>query len=243
MTANVNKLIEQSFKTAGLFTQDQRIDGSRIVEALDYLNEIIDEFSTSPILIAFYKTLTFTMIANQASYVLSQAVSADVSSHRLIQLKYAVVTYTGNRYPVQVITDDEYYNLVYNSSSSGRPLGVFIQNGLDSSGNEQSTLTFIRAPDIAYGCEIKGKFVLNHLSLNTNITTVPKYYLKFLRYALAKELALIYMPNNWTPSHEEEYAKLLSSLTNSSDIQTALVLPAGLERTNRGYCTNAGVIT
>ena len=243
MAANVNKLIEQSFKTAGLFTQDQRIEGSRIVEALDYLNEIIDEFSTSPILIAFYDTITFAMTAGKASYVLSQAVGADVNAHRLVQLKYAVVTYSGNRYPVKVITDYDYYSVIYNTSSQSRPAGVFLQNGLDSSGNEESTLTFIRAPDINYDCEIKGKFVLNPLSLNTNITNVPKNYRKFLRYALARELSMIYLPENWTSEHESIYKRLLGSLKNSSDIQTSLELPVGLERNYRGYYNNAGVIS
>lgn len=242
MTTNVNKLIENAFKTAGLFTQDKRIEGSRVTEALDYLNELLDEFAAGPEYIAYYQDISFVMTPNQGQYVLSQAVAADVNSHRLVDLKYAVVETGGNRYPVDVIDDHEYFTIVYNTSITGRPSSVFLQNGIDILGNEQSTLMFLKAPDIAYTCHIKGKFVLSHVLLNTGITTLPKFYMKFLRYALAKELAMQFMPKNWTQYHEQTYSKLRSMLTAITDINVSSNLPEGLIGRNRHYDPNMGVI-
>jgi hypothetical protein len=244
MTANVNLLIEGAYKTAGLFNEDQRIDGYRVTEALDYLNEIIDSFATSPKKIAFYHVLTFNMVAGQREYTLSDLAGSDIVYHRLVRLKYCVLIINGYRYPVDVIDDYDYYCMIYAETAQGRPTGVFFSNDMTGTGTyERSKLVFIKQPDQAYQCEIKGKFVLPTLTLNSDITIIPAYYMKLLRYSLAKELALMYHPQNWTADHEKNLIELKDATFSIADTDLSTRLGTDFLGNRRWYYNNLGVIT
>jgi hypothetical protein len=237
MARTVNKLIEQSFKKAGLFTQDRVIEGFRTTEALDMLNDIISENSSDGTYVAFYKTLQFPVIAGTKSYTIGKNVGNDVDHERISDLKYCVLIYSNTRYPVKVLSDYDYYDNAWSVSESGRPSSVFVQNGIG-----ESTLTFPLAPDANYTCEIKAKFILDTLALNTDITNVPPYFFRYWKYALAKDLALEYMPGNWGAAHEQVLQKLERHLQMINDIDMNLRVSNAL-RDNCNGIYGIGIIT
>jgi len=238
MARTVNRLIEQSFRKAGLFTQDRSIDGYKVTEALDMLNDILDENSAEPSYVAFYEVLTFPMTAGKREYSIGTNVGNDVVHNRMCSLKEVALITTDTRYPVKIIDDREYYSVVYYESASGRPSSVFLQNEIG-----QSNLIFISSPDIAYDCEVKAKFILSNLTLNTDITNVPPYYRQYLKYSLAKELALEYMPKNWTPAHESRLVKLENHLRMMNDYDVTLRVSNALIGRRQWYYNNLGVST
>lgn len=236
MARTVNKLIEQSFKKAGLFTQDKIIKGYQITEALETLNDILDENSADTTYVAFYELITFPMVPGKREYSIGTNLGNDVTHNRIIELKHVSLIASGARYPVRIIDDWQYYTVVYYESAQGRPASVFYQNEIG-----QTNLIFISKPDIAYTCELKAKSILSNLELNTNISNVPPYYLQYLKYALGKELALEYMPSNWTPAHEARFNKLESHLRSMTDINYALSVSSALIGRRQWYYNNLGV--
>lgn len=216
MTTQVEKLIERSYKVAGLYQQDRILTGSKQQEALTILNEFLDYLASNPSSIAFYNTLQFPVTSAQQSYILAPS-GGDVVSNRIIELKFVVLISSGTRYPVKIAQDYEYYSQIYYQTSGARPYACFLQNNVDS-----STINFIYKPDTSYTCEIKAKFVLDSLALSTDISNVPEYYIRFLKYSLAKELAIEYMPSNWTQAHETELTKITAAISNISDVDMSL---------------------
>jgi len=236
MTTQVEKLIERSYKVAGLFQQDRILIGSKQQEALIILNEFLDYLASDPSGIAFYNTLQFPVVSGQQSYVFAPS-GGDVVSNRIVELKFVVLISSGTRYPVHIVQDSEYYEQIYYQTSGARPYACFLQNGIDS-----STLNFIYKPDTSYTGEVKAKFVLNHLTLNTDISNVPEYYIRYLKYALAKELAIEYLPANWTEAHETELKKIASSIKNISDIDYTLRTNPIFSNSSRWWDYRMGVI-
>lgn len=236
MTRTVNRLIEQAFRKAGLFSQDRMIKGYKITEALDMLNDILDENSADTTYVAFYEILQFPMVPGQRIYTIGRNLGNDVDHNRLVELKHVALIASGARYPVRVVDDYDYYAVIYYESAQGRPASVFYQNDI-----AQTTLTFVAKPDIAYTCELKCKSILSGLSLNTDITNVPPYYLQYLKYALAKELALEYLPSNWTAFHEKRYQKLEDHLRTMADVDFSLRLSNALIGRRQWYYNNLGV--
>lgn len=221
MTTQVEKLIERAYKLAGLFQEDRILGGTQQQEALEILNELLDNFAGNTAEIAFYQTLQFPVVAGQQCYILAPS-GGDVVSNRLIELKYCVLISGDARYPVKVIKDYEYYTQIYYETSGACPYGVFLQNEIG-----KSILTFIYKPDTNYTADIKGKFILSHLALNSEITNVPAYYIIYLRYILAKQLALEFMASNWTTVHEQELEKIENKIINMSDTDYSIRTDCG----------------
>ena len=236
MARTVNRLIEQAFRKATLFTQDRIIQGYKIDEALYMLNDILDENSSEMSYVAFYDILTFALTPGKREYTIGLNPGNDVDHTRICALKEVALITTGTRYPVRVISDRDYYSVVYYESSRGRPSSCFIQNHIG-----QTNLILISAPDIAYDCEIKAKFVLSNLTLNTNITNVPPYYFQYLKYALAKELALEYLPANWTAAHERRLQKFEDHLRMMNDYDYSTRVSDALIGRRQWYYNNLGV--
>ena len=238
MALLVNKLITQAFKLAGLYQNDRNIDGFRITETLDILNELLDSNSANPTLIAFYRLLQFPITSSKSEYTFSRDPGADVDSDRIVDIKHVAVISGGIRYPVKVIDDYEYYISMYNTNSVGRPSSLILQNNIDV-----STLTFLPAPDRSYTAEIKAKFVLKNISLNADITDVPAYYIRYLKFALAKELCFEYMPENWNQFKEQELMKLQNRIESMSDVDMSLRMSDALVGNRRFAYNRIGVIT
>jgi len=238
MARTVNRLIEQSFRKAGLYTQDRSIEGYKVTEALDMLNDILDENSSEMSYVAFYELLTFAMTPGKREYTIGRNPGNDVDHNRISALKEVALIASGTRYPVRVISDRDYYSVIYYESAQGRPASCFIQNEIG-----QTNLIFIAKPDIAYDCEIKAKFILSDLELNTDITNVPPYFLQYLKYALAKELALEYLPRNWTERHETRLKKFEDHLRVMNDYDTSLRVSDALIGRRQWYYNNLGVKT
>jgi hypothetical protein len=82
----------------------------------------------------------------------------------------------------------------------------------------QTNLTFYPVPDLAYVCTVRGKFMLNRLSLFEVIQEVPPYFYKFLRYALGRELRSYYPSSSWDQIKEDEYQAMLKHIKASTEI-------------------------
>jgi len=237
MVQKVAQLIEKAYRISGLYKLDRILEGSRQQEGLGMLNDLLDSFSSSPSHIAFYDILQFPVTSLKQEYVLSPS-GGDIVSNRIVELKFCVLISAGVRYPVYVVQDTYYYKQIHYTSVNARPRLVFLQNAVN-----QSTINFFYKPDRDYTCEIKAKFVLSNLALNDFITNVPNYYIEYLKYSLARDLCIEYMPSNWTQLHEKKFEVLDSNLLNISDFNMSVIENQSLGSSRGSWMgTNLGVI-
>ena len=207
-------ILEGAYRIVGVKSDDRALSKNQIQEALALLNALLDEFASESLLIAYDDLLTFNLVDGQRDYIISQEAGADVTANKLVRLKYVWLVKDGIQYPINIVDDDYFYGRYVNLSIKARPNQVFLQNQVS-----KTTLTFLQIPDFAYECGIKGKFVLDNLtSLNTEITTLPKYYYLFLHFALAKLLNANLPGTVFSVQDEDQYKNRLKNLQSTNDI-------------------------
>ena len=218
ITNTTNDLIIRAYQMIGAFNYDEAPGQCKISEGIYYLNEMLDFFSADGLFIPFREDLTFSLVAGQPDYVFGyDPLATIVDSRKVINLDYCTVKDTVANgvtdYPVDIADINMYKFFGHNESVTTRPRLVRLQES-----PEYSTLIFRETPDKAYSCTISAKFILSHLSAQQPLDTVPAYYQKFLRYALARELSDIMQSSSWTGKQEGEYMKMRDVISSSNDL-------------------------
>lgn len=232
-----NEIIEEAFKIIGIFSEERNLSGKRLKEGLDLLNGLLSSYRASTQLIAYDSIITFNLVVGQRQYEISEEVSADVNSNPLARLKFVTIENDNLQHPIGIVPDNYFYARGINLNLSRRPTQVFLQ-----SENEKTFLNFLVKPDLTYLCTVKGKFVLDDLTLNTDITTIPRYYTLYLSSALARLLHPRYAGSKWDAVDETQYNELKEDVMSVADID--LITETGIaltqSRFNRFSHFNAG---
>jgi hypothetical protein len=230
ITRTVNSIIDGAYKIIGLYSEERAMDQGRTTEALYYLNALLDQYASNQTRIAYDGRLSFNLVADQSEYIISKAIGADVDSNKIAHIKYITVTDGDFVWPVQLQPDDFYFTNKRDINQTGRPNQVFFQNEVNG-----SKLVFFTKPDKVYQCNIKGKFVLDAVELSQPLDEVPAYYHMFLEYALARILHVHYSGSNWGQVREDEYIRLLNSISDISDMDLSANTGASLKNTRDNY--------
>lgn len=226
MSRIVNNLINRAYEYINGENPSQTVSGSDVERALDILNEIINDFSTSGLFIPYYNTLTFNLTTGKRSYIFSREINADVNSDKIVSLDFVNYTYSETIYPINIMSRSEYYKFQRQKSLTGIPAFVFLQNTPD-----ESILTFLPIPDKDYECEIVAKFELGEVALFSDLSAMPKYYDRFLKYALARELSIIIGSDEtrWSPLAESKYQEMYNHLLIANDIDLEIKTNSALK--------------
>lgn len=230
ITRTVNSIIEGAYKIIGLYSEDRAIDGGRTTEALYYLNSLLDQYASNQTRIAYDSRLSFNLVAGQNKYIISKVVGADVDSNKIAHIKYVTITDGDFTWPVEIQPDDFYFTNMRNLNQTGRPNQVYFQNEVQG-----TKLVFFTKPDKVYQCDIKGKFVLDAVELSQPLDEVPAYYHMFLEYALARILHVHYAGSNWDQVRDDEYMRLLNSISDASDMDLSVTTGSSLKNLRDSY--------
>ncbi len=212
-----NDIIIRSYYLMGELSPDELPDAAQIAEGLYYLNDLLDFFSSAGIFIPFITELNFNLVANQDKYIFSNNVPADVVADQIVEIDYCNVLRDNISYPVRVISRSELFNSTRLVNIKTRP-GLVILNRQELF----SEIQFYPTPTFNYECNLRVKSYLDSLELQDVINEVPRYFYRFLRYALARELTAVYPSGNWTPKMEKEYEFMYQQLTAASDLDMTI---------------------
>lgn len=213
ITRTTNSIIEKAYQLIGIFSEDRALDQGKTIEGLNTLNAMLDNYSSNNTKIAYEQQLTFPVTTGKQKYTFSTAIGADVSSQRIVRLKFINLTSGTSLYPVKVQPDVIYYRRAQDLNATCRPVEAYFQNE-----NEQSFIFFFTKPDQNYSCTIKAKFMVLPVSLNQPLIEVPAYMHEFLSYALGRKLKDVFAGSTWTAGKEQEYQELLKDVIGASDL-------------------------
>jgi hypothetical protein len=226
-----NDIIIKSYEKIGQASKDRNMTGTEAQDALDLLNTQLDNYESEDSLIAYDELLDFSVVGGQRQYTISAntSLSPDITHAKLVKIKYLVLTSANIQYPVDIVEDHVWYRQRENLLRDGRPRQVYLQNE-----PELSNLYFTKIPEKNYAAKLKGKFVVQNLDFTTDISTLPKYYLQFLIYELARVLADFVHGSNWSSQSEALYQRYLQNVTSTNDMNltsvTSSVLNGGRRR-------------
>src|SRR5436189_5508262 len=113
----VNQLIINSLYLLGELGVGETPDAFMLSSGLEILNELLTKFDADSIYIPFLTEISFNMVAQQATYSISNlpSVSVDVTNNRVVDLSFANYTVPsagqGIIYPLQIINKAQYYGV------------------------------------------------------------------------------------------------------------------------------------
>jgi hypothetical protein len=212
VTRTTNELIINSLYLLGELGVGETPDAFMLSTGLELVNELLDKFSSDSIYIPYLTTLSFNMTAGQATYTVSDIVSADVNADRIIDLTFANYTVQTIVYPIRIINKATYSGVVRLTNLNSRPGFVFLNKQ-----NDESFLTFYPAPDQPYPCEVQVKSMIDKLDEHEDLSELPPYYYGFLKYALARKFLAYYPSGNWPQQNEDEYQDYYNNLKNANE--------------------------
>lgn len=237
-TRTTNDIINNAFYFLGEVTPDVIPSASLVARGLFLLNNILDSFSRLGVYIPLIKEINVQLNPGQATYVISNIVPADFNFNRIVELDFVILTLENINFPVRIVDRAVVLNGIRYPTILQRPGEVYIDRQ-----ELQTNIVFYPAPDLAYQCSIRAKFMLNRLSLFQVITEVPPYYYDFLITALARKLYDYYPSTQWTPKKEEDYQMMLKDIKAAPEINLLIQPDALLMFPYRyGYYTRFGVL-
>ncbi len=91
-----NDLIINALYLTGELGVGESPDSFMLSTGIELINELLDKFSADSIYIPFLTTLRHTFVVNQATYSISDMVTADITADRVVDLSFANYTVPGN---------------------------------------------------------------------------------------------------------------------------------------------------
>ena len=232
-----NELIINSLYLLGELGVGETPDAFMLSSGLELINELLDKFASDSIYIPYLKSLNFTMIPGQAAYSISDMITADVTSNRIVDLSLANYTVPsagqGIIYPLKIINKAQYYGVTRLTPLNTRPGFIFLdKQELDS------IVTLYPAPDQPYPCKLQVKLMLDKLVANQDLTELPPFYYGFLKYCLARKFRSYYPSGNWNETAEEEYQDYFNIIKNANETDLTVRPSAILSRPEPFYWQN-----
>lgn len=123
-------IISMAFQALGVYAPNEQIDGDDMKTALSVLNAMLDTWSNENLLSYAIMQYNLPLVINKQQYTIGLSSSADLNQLRplklIAQAGGAYVTdLSNNRYPVQVITQEQWNQIGLLSTTSQIPTMIF----------------------------------------------------------------------------------------------------------------------
>jgi hypothetical protein len=138
----------------------------------------------------------------------------DVTVGRLANLQNAWLVLENVTYPLIDESRNTFYASYKFDPQLGLPRFVIITNNVDL-----TTMRFYPAASQVYEVHVYGKFQLPNLTQNSTMAELPTYYIRYLRFALAKDLAFYKGRSEaWTQKLEDAYMDAKKDMESVSSV-------------------------
>lgn len=237
VTKTVNQLIINALYLVGELGVGETPDAFMLSSGVELLNELLTKFTADSIYVPFLTELSFNLVANQATYTISNLVPADVSANRIVDLSFANYTVPsagqGIIYPLQIINKAQYYGVTRLTPLNTRPGFIFLDKQ-----DTKSLITLYPAPDQPYPCLLGVKSMIDSLGANDSLQELPPFYYGFLKYCLARKFLSYYPSGNWPETSEQEYQDYFNTIKNANETDVTVRPSAILSRAEPFYWQN-----
>lgn len=183
----VREFIQDAYQLVSASSPTVPLHGNDLQKGIQFLNELMKYYSSSGLLLTVAKQVSFDVQIGQQFVTFGDPTVIpvpDVTEGRLANLENAWLELSGVTYPL--INEDR--NVFFGSykfePQQGLPRFVIITNNTNL-----TTMQLYPAPSQVYTLFVYGKFEMPYVTSNDTMAGFPLYYYRFLRFALARELA------------------------------------------------------
>ena len=180
------QLITKSYYLSQIVARGlQTVTGEQITDGLDLLNDLLDFKSTDTRLIPYYDRTTFNTIAGTEMYYRPNLLMVDTMTFNIGQVRYSMNEFTRS----------QYFAISRVDNIQSLPFCYRVERVL---GGSNIYLYFV--PADVYVVNLSAKYALTDVTLTTDLSLIyDKYYIEYLRYALAA-----YLCSDWGVTFPDE---------------------------------------
>jgi hypothetical protein len=183
----VNEFVTDSYQLISASSPTVPLHGNDLSKGIQFLNELIKSYSSSSLLLTIAQKITFTVAIGQQFVTFgdpSYVPTPDITVGRLSNLQRAWLNLDGVDYPLIDESRGVFFGSYKFEPQLGLPRFVIITNDLNL-----TTMQLYPAPSQQYTLFVYGKFEPPAVVSGGTMAGFPLYYIRFLRLALARDLA------------------------------------------------------
>ncbi len=234
-TQTVREFVRDSYRIVSANSPTTPLHGDDMSQGIKFLNELLQSYSGTGLMITIPKEVSTNIIAGTTEVTFA-ASGADVNQGRLANLQNAWLLLENVTYPLIPVSQSEYYNTYRFNPLLGLPLYcIFLPE------DEVTRLILYPGASQGYELHVYGKFQLPELTANDTMASLPLYYTRYIKLAVARELCL-YMSRMeaWSEKHEKWYIEAKKDMESVSSINLDVQSP-NENQLNGAYRVRAGV--
>ncbi|MES1987874.1 MAG: hypothetical protein V4440_07575 [Pseudomonadota bacterium] len=214
---NVGAFVEDSYQLISANTPTVPLHGNDMSKGIQFLNELLQSYSANGLLITVAKQVDLTVGINQGEITFGNTgytPTPDVVQGRLANLENAWINLDGVDYPLIIESRHEFFSSYKYEPLQGLPRFIIVK--------PETNLTRVQifpAPSQVYDMHVYGKFQLATVAQTDSMDSLPAYYIRFLRLALAKDLAYYKArADAWTDKLQQQLVESEKSMDAASSI-------------------------
>ena len=235
MVQTVRDFVNDAYQIISANSPTVSLHGNDLSKGVQFLNELLQSYSGTGDMITVPKEVSTTIVAGTTE-VTYAASGADVNEGRLANLENAWLLLEGVTYPLQPVSESEFFYSYKYNPLLGLPIYVvFIPE------TDQTTLRLYPGASQSYDLYVYGKFQLADLTSNSTMVTLPSYQMRYLKLALARDLA-IYKSRTaaWDEKLEQMYQSARYDMESVSNFNLDIGSP-NQNQLNGAYRVRSGV--
>lgn len=221
MVETVKEFVQDAYQLVSANTPTVPLQGNDMSKGISLLNQLISSYSSSGLLLTIAKDVTYNLSINQSEVTFGSAdytPTPDVTEGRLANLSDIWLLLDGVTYPLIIESRDVFLSSYKYDPQIGLPRFAIVYNETD--------LTRIRlypGASQVYELHVYGKFELQTLGPNDDMASLPAYYRRFLKFALAKDIAVFKgRAQAWTELLESMYIDAKKDMESVSTVNLVI---------------------
>lgn len=235
MTQTVREFVTDAYQPISANSPTTPLHGNDLKKGIQFLNELLQFYSASALLLTVPKEVEFNVVAGQSEIIFADT-GATVNEGRLANVSDAWLVLQGVTYPLIELSDNEFFQSYKYQPLLGLPIYYIIQP-LENS----TRMILYPGPSQGYEVHVYGKFQKSVLTANDTMADYPLYYIRFIKLALSRDLA-IYKSRTaaWTPDLERMYEIAKREMEAASQVNLMVMSP-NENQLNGAYRVRAGI--
>jgi len=235
----VREFVTQSYRLISADSPTMPLHGNDLSLGITVLNQLLQSYASTGLMLTISQNASVNVAIGQQDVTCGPATytpTPDITLGRLANLENAFLLLNGVTYPMIIESRAEFL-----SAWKFNPLKSLPRFVMVFPENQITRLRLYPSPSQPYEFNIRGKFQLTELTSNDDMSTVPQYYLRYLMFALARDLAKYKgRIEAWTPELEQMYQEAKDIMVASSEVNLSITGERD-SLLNGAYAIRAGV--
>lgn len=217
----VREFIRRAYRLVSASNPTIPLHGDDLSVGVEILNELLNFYAANGLLLPIATTTQVTIAIGQEEVTVGPASFLPVPNitlGRLANLEDAWIELTGVTYPLIEKVRDEFLASFKYDPLQGLPRFIipFYETKI-------ARLRIYPSPSQQFEFFLRGKFQLTDVGPNDSMDILPDYHLRFLRYAVAKDISMDKgRADAWTPKLESILVEARDVIEASSEVNLTI---------------------